>query len=267
MSDILKEICDHKRQEVESRKKLKTLDQLISEANAISSSNTDRKNIFQKAISDKRSANKTAIISEIKRKSPSKGLIREEFDHIEIAKSYQKAGATCISVLTDQKYFGGQDKFLKEAREVVGIPLLRKDFMIDEYQIYESKIIGADCILLIMACLSLKQSLKLESIAHELGMDVLLEVHDEAELNQALKLNSKLLGVNNRNLKTMEISLDNSRNLIKKIPSEYVKICESGIYSRSDIEEMEKIGFDGFLIGESLMKSDDLESSLRSMLG
>ncbi len=208
-----------------------------------------------------------ALIAEVKKKSPSKGIIRADFNHIDIAASYEKAGATCISVLTDEKYFAGKNEYLAEIRRKVALPLIRKDFMLEAYQIYESRALGADCILLIIACLEKSRALELEEIAHSLGMDVLIEVHDEAELEIALQLKSKLIGINNRSLKTFEVSLDNGKRLAKLIPDGYIKVCESGIYNNADLKTMHQSGFSAFLVGESLMREEDIELAVRKLLG
>jgi indole-3-glycerol phosphate synthase len=261
MKDILKEICENKLLEIEKKKQTKTLEEIIAETESLSEIRG-----FIKALKNSQESDKCPIIAEVKKKSPSKGIIREDFDPVEIAKSYEKAGATCISVLTDEKYFAGSDKYLEHIREEVSIPLLRKDFILDEYQIYESRLLGADCILLIIAALNIDKAIKLESLAHSLSMDVLIEIHDEGELEDALKMKSKLIGVNNRNLKNMDVSLNNSLSMIENIPAEYFKICESGIKNQNDMKAMLKAGFDGFLIGETFMRSDNIENSVKSFV-
>lgn len=260
--NVLDEICNYKRDFITERKnniseeKLKEL--CFSQ---------EQPRGFIKNIQSFKEKNLPAIISEIKKKSPSKGIIRENFNPIEIAEEYENNNAACISILTDEKYFAGSDEYLKEVKTVTNIPLLRKDFMLDVYQIYEARALGADCILLIIACLDDDKGKELESLAHELGMDVLIEVHDELELEAALTYNSKLIGINNRNLKTMEISLDTSRNLSKLISNDYITVCESGIFTKEHIKEMsENYNFDAFLIGESLMKEENIGKALKSLI-
>ncbi|MDX1949764.1 MAG: indole-3-glycerol phosphate synthase TrpC, partial [Rickettsiales bacterium] len=213
MKNILQEICDNKLLEIAKAKNTMPFEELKK---ITLEKNYQPKGFFNSLL-EKKLNKQPALIAEIKKKSPSKGIIRENFDPIAIANSYQKAGASCISVLTDERYFAGKNEYLQQVRNSVNLPIIRKDFILDEYQIYEAKYLGADCILLIIACLEEAQAMQLESVALSLGLDVLIEVHDEAELETALKMRSKMVGVNNRNLKTMEISLQNSINLAKKI--------------------------------------------------
>jgi indole-3-glycerol phosphate synthase len=207
------------------------------------------------------------LIAEVKRASPSKGVIREKFNPVEIATAYAEAGASCISVLTDVPYFQGEDSYLVDVRSHVPLPVLRKDFMLEPYQIKESRALGADCILLIMAALSDVQAAELEQAALELGMDVLVEVHDEAECERALKLKSTLLGVNNRNLKTLTVDLSTTEKLATMVPDNYTLVCESGIATHQEIERMNKAGAYCFLVGESLMREKDIAAATRKLLG
>ncbi len=207
-----------------------------------------------------------AVIAEVKKASPSKGVIREKFNPVEIARMYKKAGAACISVLTDEPFFQGSDDYLVAIRQNVDLPILRKDFMIDPHQIFESRALGADCVLLIMAMLDDNMACRLYETAIGLNLDVIVEVHDLYELERAIKLDPKIIGVNNRNLDTMEVSLDISRDLVMQIPQSCFKISESGIYSQGDIEMLHSIGYRGFLVGESLMREDDPGEALRELL-
>lgn len=262
MSDILKQICDDKLIEVEARKAKTPIEELFP---IIESQTLPRG--FLQSLTKFKQENKPALISEVKKKSPSKGLIRENFNPSEIASIYEKSGAACISCLTDEKYFAGTDEYLKEVKQSSKLPVLRKDFMLEPYQIFESRALSADCILLIMAALEDEQAAELEEISHSLGMDVLIEVHDEEELERALKLQSKLIGVNNRNLKTMEVTLETSKRLSKLMDDSYLKVCESGISNNAEILEMMDHGFSAFLVGESLMRQDNISEAVKKLLG
>lgn len=208
----------------------------------------------------------TAIIAEVKKGSPSKGVIRADFDPLAIACSYQIAGAACLSVLTDEQYFFGSLDYLKQIREVVELPLLRKDFIIDAYQVYQARTAGADAILLIAAALDDDRLTELAELAADLKLDTLLEVHDEQELERALEIPVDLIGINNRNLKTFVTDLSITEHLASRIPSPQVAVAESGIHSRADIERLQAAGAGAFLIGESLMREDDIEAKLRSLI-
>jgi len=208
----------------------------------------------------------TAIIAEVKKGSPSKGIIREDFDPLTIACSYQVAGAACLSVLTDEQYFYGSLGYLRPIREAVELPLLRKDFIIDPYQVYQARIAGADAILLIAAALDDDRLVALAELAADLKLDTLLEVHDELELERALKIPVDLIGINNRNLKTFVTDLSITEDLAGHIPAQQVAVAESGINSRADIERLQAAGAGAFLIGESLMREDDIEAKLRSLI-
>ena len=253
MNNILDEICQNKLEELKLKKAETPLNEILQKVNKITENSG-----FVKSLEGKIKQGIPAIIAEVKKKSPSKGIIREDFDPNQIAREYCDNGAACISVLTDEKYFAGSDKYLKQIKKQNNIPLLRKDFILDEYQIYESKLLGADCVLLILSALELEQAKQLEETAIGLGMDVLIEVHDRDELQKALTMKSKLIGINNRNLKNMKVDINNSANMVKEIPDNYIKICESGIATANDIENMLKAGFNSFLIGETFMRQDNI---------
>lgn len=208
-----------------------------------------------------------AIIAEIKKASPSVGVIRADFDPVKIAGTYELNGAACLSILTDEPYFQGRDDYIAEVKKSCTLPVLRKDFMIDPYQIYESRALGADCILLIMAALNNDDALRMNGIAHDLGMDVLVEVHDEAELRAALELAPAMIGINNRNLKTLEVDLQTSHTLSKMIPEGVLKVAESGISTPENIRALQAAGFGAFLVGESLMRQDDIGAVLTKLRG
>ncbi len=263
--NILQKIYQDKLIEVRNKKKITSADQICKQIKCGSAKNIS----FIKAIEEKIKLKQTAIIAEIKKASPSKGVIRKDFDPKQIAKIYKENGAACISVLTDEKYFMGKNEYLTQAKQESDLPILRKDFIIDDYQILESKLIGADCILLIMAMLSDEQAKNLESRAIDMGLNVLVEVHDEDELKRALKLKTKLIGINNRNLKTLEVNINTSKKLAKMIPENagYITICESGIKSRADIESVMAYNINTFLIGESLMKEKNIALTLKSLIG
>lgn len=265
MTDILARICADKREYIASCKVKSSHGELSKKAKAQTAPRG-----FKKALRQKIAQDKPALIAEIKKASPSKGLIRADFNPAELARAYQAGGAACLSVLTDIVYFQGADEYLIAARAAVTLPVLRKDFMLDEYQITEARALGADCILLIMAALSDVQASELELAASELGMDVLVEVHDRQELDRALAINStnsgKIIGINNRNLKTMHISLETSEELTKHIPKEYIGVCESGISTPADIARIRACGLHAFLVGESLMRQNDIEKATRELL-
>lgn len=222
---------------------------------------------FCKAIEAKKRLMQPALITEVKKASPSKGIIRMDFDPVQIARAYQSAGATCISVLTDQPYFKGTDEDLEIVRDITHIPLLRKDFMLTHYQITESRALGADCILLIVAALEDTMLRDLYNYACDLGMDVLIEVHDKTELERALVLDPMMIGVNARNLKTLDVSLETSLELCEQIPVQILRVAESGINNYNQLSQLHAAGFDAFLIGESLMRERDVFAAVKKMLG
>lgn len=262
MGNTLTQICDRKREHVADRRSRMSEAMLLA---AVTKIHEPRG--FLAALESKVSAGQPALIAEVKKASPSRGVIRADFVPAELAQAYEKGGATCLSVLTDEPYFQGHDKYVGEVRRAARLPVLRKDFIIDTYQVAESRAIGADCILLIMAAIDDSFAAEAEAAAHELGMDVLVEVHDERELERALKLKTKLVGVNNRNLKTMEIDISTTERLSSLIPAWYLKVCESGIHTNADLRRIRLSGVHTFLVGESLMKQPDVEVATRVLLG
>mgnify|MGYP001338895350 FL=1 len=261
MTNILDKILISKKEEVASSKLAKSIHDLESDIR-----NNNDKRPFIVAIEEKFISKDVAIIAEIKKASPSKGIIRANFKPDQIAKSYENGGATCLSVLTDKDYFQGDPSYIQLVKNHCKLPVLRKDFMIDHYQIFESKALGADCILLIVAALELNQMKELESLAAELDMDVLVESHNEHELEKALELKTKLIGVNNRNLKTFDVSLQTTLNLLKEIPNDKITVTESGIFTSQDINLMKQHGIYSFLVGEAFMRDDDPGKSLKQLL-
>ncbi|ATX80780.1 indole-3-glycerol phosphate synthase [Mariprofundus aestuarium] len=260
MSSILNEIAEYKRGWVSACKQQRSETELLQLAAA-------RKPIdFAGALVDKISAHNNAVIAEVKKASPSKGIIRPDFDPVAIARSYDDGGATCLSVLTDVKYFQGDDAYVTAIRNAVSIPILRKDFMLDTYQVIEAKAMGADAILVILAMLDDALAAELTACAHELGLSVLPEVHNGEELERALKLDTQLIGINNRNLHTFDTTLDTTISLLDQIDGERTVITESGIFTPNDIRLMNENSVYGFLIGESLMRQTDPGKALATLI-
>ena len=260
MSDILKKIVDVKRQEVAAALKRKSFEAMRADAESRVLTRD-----FVGALRSKVEAGHAAVIAEIKKASPSKGVLREDFIPADIAQSYAEHGAACLSVLTDKDFFQGSVDYLKQARASCDLPVLRKDFMVDAYQVYEARAMGADCILLIAACLDDAQMAELEAIAHGLDMAVLVEVHDAQELQRALKLKTPLVGINNRNLRTFEVSLDTTLGMLKDVPADRLLITESGILNRADVQKMRDANVHAFLVGEAFMRAPEPGEALAEL--
>ncbi len=260
MSDILQQICERKREHVAARKQSVPLSMLEEQARAQTPPRGFRDRLARA------SAHGYGLITELKKASPSKGLIRDDFDPPSLARAYEAGGATCLSVLTDEPYFQGRDAYLGAARNAVSLPVLRKDFMVDPYQITEARALGADCILLIMAALDDGEAAEFEALAHEWGMDVLIEVHNRAELERASRLRGGLIGINNRNLKTLEVDLATTEALAADLPEDWVAVSESGLYPPQDLARMAACGCRCFLIGESLMRQQDVAAATAALL-
>jgi len=261
MSDVLNKIIATKHEEIAAALRVRPLAQVRAEAEAMAGDLRD----FAGALWTKLGEKKSAVIAEIKKASPSKGVLREHFDPAEIAKSYEKGGAACLSVLTDVQYFQGGAQYLIGTRAACSLPVIRKDFIVDAYQVYEARAMGADCILLIVGALEWNQMLALEALAHELGMDVLVESHNAEELEAALTLNTPLIGINNRDLRTFDVSLQTTLDLLASIPSDRTVITESGILQPADVRLMREHGVNAFLVGEAFMRAENPGQALADL--
>ncbi|GAB3343766.1 indole-3-glycerol phosphate synthase TrpC [Marilutibacter aestuarii] len=260
MSDILNTILARKAVEIEQRSRMRPLEMVRARAEAMPPARG-----FVQAIHHKRDAGEAAVIAEVKKASPSKGLIRPDFRPADIARSYEAGGAACLSVLTDVDFFQGSNLYLGEARDACSLPVLRKDFTVDPYQVYEARMIGADAILLIVAALEDGPMIEMAHLAHSLGMDVLVEVHDIDELERALQTDCELIGVNNRNLRTFEVSLETTLALRQAVPPDRTLVTESGIATPADVARMREAGIGAFLVGESFMREPDPGAALKRL--
>ncbi|MDP3762079.1 MAG: indole-3-glycerol phosphate synthase TrpC [Ramlibacter sp.] len=266
MSDILNKIVAVKREEIAAAQARVPFAAMRSDAESRVLTRD-----FEGALRRKIAAGQSAVIAEIKKASPSKGVLRADFIPADIAQSYAegdgKTSAACLSVLTDRQFFQGQVDYLKQARASCGLPVLRKDFMVDPYQVYESRAMGADCVLLIAACLDDARMAELEAIARSLDMAVLVEVHDKPELERALKLKTPLVGINNRDLRTFEVSLETTLGMLADVPGDRLVVTESGIATRADVQKMRDAGVNAFLVGEAFMRADDPGLALAQLFG
>jgi len=260
MSDTLNKIVAVKREEIAQALRLKPLAQMRADAESRVLTRD-----FEGAMRRRMAQGQAAVIAEIKKASPSRGVLRDPFFPADIAQSYAEHGAACLSVLTDRSFFQGSPDYLKQARASCDLPVLRKDFMVDPYQVYEARAMGADCILLIVACLEDGLMAELEATAHALGMSVLVEVHDADELDRALRLKTRLVGINNRNLRTFEVSLDATLSQLARVPADRLLVTESGILAREDVTRMRDAGVHAFLVGEAFMRADDPGSALSAL--
>ena len=258
--DILKKIVARKLEEIDERSAKISLDQLKAQLD-----NADAPRGFVQSLKDKVAAGQSGVIAEIKKASPSKGVLREHFVPSEIAKSYADHGAACLSVLTDVDFFQGGDAYLKQARAACSLPVIRKDFIVDPYQVYEARAMSADCILLIVACLTDRQLADLNALAMKLGMDVLIEVHDAEELARALKVPNPMIGINNRNLRTFDVSLQTTLDLLASIADDRLVVTESGIHAPEDVALMREHNVNAFLVGEAFMRADEPGEQLAAL--
>ena len=262
MSDILDRIVAVKRQEIEAASRARDLPTLRRDAESRGGVRH-----FVAALRARIADGQAGVIAEIKKASPSKGVLREHFVPADIAVSYERHGAAALSVLTDRQFFQGDPAFLEQARAACALPVLRKDFMVDAYQVFEARAMGADCILLIAACLDDAQMAALEAQAHALGMAVLVEVHDGPELERALKLKTPLIGINNRNLRSFEVTLDTTLGLLAQVPADRLLVTESGILARADVQRMRFAGVHAFLVGEAFMRAPEPGAALQALFG
>ena len=260
MADILNQIVAVKREEIEAARAERSFVSLRADAEALGGVRD-----FAGALRAKLAAGRPAVIAEVKKASPSKGVLREHFAPAEIAASYERGGAACLSVLTDERFFQGSALYLQQARAACALPVLRKDFIVDPYQVVQARAMGADCILLIVACLDDGVMAELEAQAHALGMAVLVEVHDGAELDRALRLATPLIGINNRDLRSFEVSLDTTLALLPRFPADRLLVTESGILVRGDVERMRAAGVHAFLVGEAFMRAADPGAALADL--
>lgn len=260
--DILVKILDRKREEIAERSASVSLEALKQQCQ-----NADPVRGFIKSIENKINNKRSAVIAEIKKASPSKGLLRENFVPADIARSYAENGAACLSILTDKDYFQGDESYLQQARAACDLPVIRKDFIIDPYQVYEARVIDADCILLIVSALDDKTLQSLFDLAHELGMDVLMEVHDEDEMQRALRTGARLIGINNRNLRTFDTSLDTTLNMLDMVDERHILVTESGIHTQQDVQLMRDNNVNAFLVGEAFMRAESPGKKLAELFG
>jgi indole-3-glycerol phosphate synthase len=260
--DILKRILARKAEEIDARNRVTPVDTLVRRLDR-----ADSVRGFFSALQRRVAAGQAAVIAEIKKASPSRGVLREDFDPAQIAASYERGGAACLSVLTDVDFFRGADAYLQQARAACSLPVLRKDFVIDPYQVYEARVLGADCILLIVAALSDAMLQELYQLAGHLGMDALVEVHDADELERALRLQAPMVGINNRNLRTFETSLEVTLGFLERIPDDRLVVTESGIHTRADVALLRDRGVNAFLVGETFMKSPEPGEKLAELFG
>lgn len=260
--DMLEQICAKVRAEIAKRSQVVSLKEITSHASDVKTPTRG----FAQALKEKTANHQAGLIAEVKKASPSAGIICPNYNPAQIAQEYQKGGAACISVLTEPSSFCGSPDDLKQVRESCSLPILRKDFILDPWQVYESRVIGADCILLIMAALGDEEALNLANLARALEMDVLVEIHDEQELNRALVIDTALIGINNRNLMTLKTDISNTEKLGPLIPPDRIVVSESGIHTRADIERLQNAGASGFLIGESLLRHEDRAEAVKTLL-
>jgi indole-3-glycerol phosphate synthase len=259
-ADILNRILQRKTEEIAASKQVLSIDQIQRQLEAAPAPRG-----FVKSLREKQSSGFAAVIAEIKKASPSKGVIREDFDPVQIARSFAKGGAACLSVLTDRDFFQGHNDFLVAARNACSLPVIRKDFIIDPYQVYEARVLGADCILLIVAALEDEALAELYALSANLGMDTLVEVHDQSELERALCLDLDMVGINNRNLRTFETRLTTTLDLLDQVPEGCLVVTESGIHSSADVKLMRDHGVDSFLVGEAFMRADEPGDELKAL--